>query len=126
LRIATASTRRLLTCGDQSGAFGFLLLAYASQYREKTVSKIFVHLIDRLVHRPGEMLIHLPPRDGERLLYRTLAVEKYDVTERILGIIAALLRIRLQQDLYAKRVVEHLALFAPVMLSEAAFNFIRT
>src|SRR5262245_3043690 len=100
-------------------------LADASQYREKTISKIFVHLIDRLVHRPGEMLIYLATGDGERLLYRTLAVEKYDVTERILGIIAALLRIRLQQDLYAKRIVEHLAFFAPVMLSEATFNFIR-
>ncbi len=71
------------------------------------------------------MLIHLGPCNGERLWYRALAVEKYDVAERILGIMATLLRVGLQQDLYAKRVTEHLAFLAAVMLSETALNFIR-
>ena len=77
--------------------------------------KILVHLIDRLVHIPGKMLIHLGSRDGKGLGYRTLAVEKYEVAENILGVIAALLRIVLQEDLDAKRVSKHNASFARVV-----------
>ena len=53
------------------------------------------------------MLIQLRPRDGERFSYRTFAVEKYEVAEHTLGIIATLFRIVLQQDLYAQRVFKH-------------------
>src|SRR6516225_5926520 len=82
-------------------------LSCSGQYREEPILKILVHLIDRLVHGPTEMLIHLGPCDGKRLWYRTFAVEKYKMTECILGIIAALFRVTLQQNLYAQCVFEH-------------------
>jgi hypothetical protein len=61
------------------------------------------------------MLVHLGSRDGKRLRYRTFAVEKYEVAEHTLGVIAALLRIVLQQDLYAQRVFKHRTSFAGVV-----------
>jgi hypothetical protein len=60
------------------------------------------------------MLVELCTGDGKRFWYRTFAVEKYEVAERTLGIIAALLRVVLQQDLYAKRVFKHIERRLPV------------
>jgi hypothetical protein len=53
------------------------------------------------------MLVELCASDGKRFWYRTFAVEKYKMAECILGIIAALLGIVLQQDLYAQRIFKH-------------------
>src|SRR5262249_26791551 len=41
----------------------------AGQYREEAALEVLVHLIDGLVHRPGEMLIHFGSPDGKRLRY---------------------------------------------------------
>src|SRR5262249_47822949 len=71
---------------------GAAVLLCSGQYREEPILKILVHLIDRLVHGPGEMLVKLAPGDGKRLRYRTFAVEKYEVAEHALGVMAALLR----------------------------------
>src|SRR5262249_52449436 len=76
--------------GERGGQADASFLSCSGQYREKPTLKIFVHLIDRLVHGPGEMLIQLGPCDGKRFWYRTFAVEKYEVAGCNLGIIAAL------------------------------------
>src|SRR5262245_25663408 len=90
-------------------------LSCSGQYREESTLKILVHLIDRLIHRPGEMLVELGPGDGKRFWYRTFSVEKYEVAECILGVIAALFRIVLQQNLYAQCVFKHRTTFACVV-----------
>jgi hypothetical protein len=86
--------------------------------------KILVDLIDRLIHGPREMLVHLGARDGKRPWYRTFAIEKYKVALGTLGIIAALLRIVLQQDLDAKCVFKHGTSFAGVVQPGPSLNFI--
>jgi hypothetical protein len=70
------------------------------------------------------MLIHLGARDGKRPWYRTFAIEKYKVALGTLGIIAALLRIVLQQDLDAKCVFKHRTSFAGVVQPGPSLNFI--
>jgi glycosyltransferase involved in cell wall biosynthesis len=59
-----------------------------SQYREEPSLEVLVHLIDRFVHGPGEVLVHFGSRDAEWLWYRTLPIEKNDVAERVAGIVA--------------------------------------
>ena len=53
------------------------------------------------------MLIELGPGNSKWLWYRTFAVEKYEVTEYVFGIVTALFRIALQKNLYAQRVFKH-------------------
>src|SRR5262245_21013763 len=100
-------------------------LLCSSQNREEPTLKILVHLIDRFVHTPGKMLIHLGSRDGKRLRYRTFAVEKNKMAERVFGLITTLLRIVLQQNLSARRVFEHRPPFAGVVQSGSSLDFIR-
>src|SRR5262245_54250617 len=89
--VAVALTTLKGTVKVRTGASWNLLRS--SQNREEPTLKILVHLIDRCVHTPGKMLVQLGARDGKRLGYRTFAVEKNKMAERVFGVIATLLRI---------------------------------